>query len=99
MQVRTIPLKDFDQYVENLYEAIIIIAKRARQINDEQKTFIEAELPIEDDDDYYNEEHNQQEEEKNTEIHYIKLPKPTQVALGEMLAGKLKFEYLKNHVE
>ena len=35
--VDTIIMQDLNNYAESVYEAIIMIARRARQINDEQK--------------------------------------------------------------
>lgn len=37
MQIETIDLRSFDERADNVYEAIIVSAKRARQINDENK--------------------------------------------------------------
>ncbi len=37
MQIKPIELRSFDERAANIYEAIIISAKRARQINDENK--------------------------------------------------------------
>ena len=88
MQVNTTPLKDFEKYVENIYEAIVIIAKRAKQINEEQKLTIEQEFHIEDENDIYGDE-QENDIERGEETNYIKLPKPTMVALDEMLSGSI----------
>jgi len=37
MKIEPIDLRTFDEKAENIYEAIIVSAKRARQINDENK--------------------------------------------------------------
>ena len=37
MQIEPIELRSFDDKADNIYEAIIVSAKRARQINDENK--------------------------------------------------------------
>ncbi len=37
MQIKTIDLRSFDDRADNIYEAIIVSAKRARQVNDENK--------------------------------------------------------------
>lgn len=86
----TIELTELDKYSANIYEAIVIIATRARQINEEQKQILERESEIFDEDDEFD------DEGITTELvdrKYIRLPKPTQVALEEMLAGKLTHEY------
>jgi len=89
--VHPISLSDLEEHAENVYEAIVVIAKRARQINDEQKRYLESQMDL-----------TQEEDELDTDTFsteaidqaYLKMPKPTRVALEEMLAGKLKFEYL-----
>lgn len=95
MAVKTVNLDDLEKYVENIYEAIVIIAKRARQINEEQKRIVETEVAIEDEIDTYDDEEDEDELEKEEAPHYIKMPKPTTIALKEMLEGKINFEYIK----
>lgn len=86
----TISLEDIEKYAENVYEAIMIIAKRARQINDEQKRLMEIQLgPQEEVDDNYSDEPVNEIYEQS----YVRLPKPTRIALEELLSGKLKCEY------
>jgi len=88
----TLPLEKLEANVDSLYEAIVIIARRARQINELQKQLIEKENEsnVGDDDldevvfdgDYLDRQ-------------FLKLPKPTTLALQEMLEGKLAHEYIK----
>ncbi len=37
MQIKPLELRSFDERAANIYEAIIVTSKRARQINDENK--------------------------------------------------------------
>ncbi len=89
----TISLDDLEKYSDNIYEAIMVIAKRARQINDEQKRQIEQLVGIDEmnatEDE---EEYSRNDEERNI----IKFPKPTRLAVEEYLQGKIKFEYLED---
>ena len=88
----TIPLDKLEDFSDNLYEAIVIIAKRAKQINEEQKSMLEIETDMEESMDSYDEDEEiegQVDEEKK----FIKLPKPTEIAIEEMLAGKIKWDY------
>ena len=94
MSVTTIKFNELDKYVENVYEAIVVIAKRAKQINNEQKRIIETEISLDEDAIMYNDEEDK-EIEKGEELNYAKLPKPTTIALEELLSGQIKFEYLK----
>lgn len=95
--VSTISLDDLEKYVENVYEAIVVIAKRSRQINEEQKQIIEEEMQLGDDLLPPNEEYDDDEVDKRAlERDFPKLPKPTRIAVAEMLEGKLKFEYVES---
>lgn len=93
--VDTLELKDLEKYADNVYEAAMIIAIRARQINEEQKQMLERESEIFDEDEDFD------DEGVNIDLvdrKYIRLPKPTRIALEEMLAGKLTHEYLNEKV-
>jgi DNA-directed RNA polymerase subunit K/omega len=88
----TIPLSELEKLSGNLYEAIVIIAKRARQINEEQKSLIDIETELDESmDDYEEEEEVEEQEEVKRKV--IKLPKPTEIAIQEMLSGKIKWDY------
>jgi len=88
----TLPLEELEKYTQNIYEAIIVIAKRARQINLEQKKLVASD---EDNDSPYD-DYGEEEFEKKTQDYRnekFKLPKPTTIALKEFLEGKLQFNY------
>ena len=91
----TIPLSELEKLSGNLYEAIVIIAKRARQINEEQKSLIDIETDMDDSMDDYEDDEEVEMEEEQEEIKKkaIKLPKPTEIAIQEMLTGKIKWDY------
>jgi DNA-directed RNA polymerase subunit K/omega len=103
--VSTIPLDEVEKHSNNIYEAIVIIAKRARQINDEQKRLIEQETGYDstldnvEADDYEDENDETPEERQTPPVKYIRLPKPTTIALEEMLSGKLNFRYIEKTEE
>ena len=88
----TIQLDDLEKFSDNIYEAIIVIAKRAKQINEEQKRQIEKLVGTEDMESTMGEEENSKNE---AEPNYVKFPKPTRLALEEFLQGKIKYEYLE----
>ena len=89
-----LPLEELEQKVDSLYEAVAIVAKRARQINELQRRMIEKQnegLVADDDDDdeiVYDRD--------IVDRQFIKLPKPTTIALQEMMDGELVFEYLED---
>ncbi|MDZ7268296.1 MAG: DNA-directed RNA polymerase subunit omega [candidate division KSB1 bacterium] len=97
--VSTVPLDELERHAENLYEAIVVIAKRARQINDEQKRYIEQELGYDSalDNVHSNDSDDELEEVRDERskapVKLIKLPKPTTISLEEMMSGKLHYDY------
>jgi DNA-directed RNA polymerase omega subunit len=102
--VSTVPLEDLEKHANNVYEAIVVIAKRARQINDEQKRFIEQELGYDSTTDNPNAEDDADLEENHedrriTPVKIFRLPKPTSISLDEMMNGKLQFQYTETQLE
>jgi DNA-directed RNA polymerase omega subunit len=101
----TIPIEELKKHSNNIYEAIMIIAKRARQINDEQKRLIEQETGYDssldnvNDDDSDDDSAEAPEERQTKPVKYIKLPKPTTLALEEMLSGRLTYQYAEKSPE
>jgi DNA-directed RNA polymerase subunit K/omega len=90
----TIPLSELEKISDNLYEAIVVIAKRARQINEEQKSLIDIETEMDESmDDYEEEVEEEMEEQEEIKKKVIKLPKPTEIAIQEMLSGEIKWDY------
>ncbi|MFQ5865408.1 MAG: DNA-directed RNA polymerase subunit omega [bacterium] len=88
--IRTLPLTELDKYAENIYEAIIILAKRARQINDEQKREFLQEIEYDEDFDEYEEEET---DRIVKDAKLVNLPKPTTIALDEFLSGRIQYKY------
>lgn len=100
----TIPIEDLKKHSTNIYEAIMIIAKRARQINDDQKRLIEQETGYDSSMDSINDDDTEDENEAAEErlaqpVKYIKLPKPTTLALDEMMSGRLNYRYAEKPPE
>lgn len=91
-----ISLEDLVEKTDSVYEAVAILFRRARQITDEQKLMIETEMEVpstvenrdnEDFDDVEIDREALQREHK-------KYPKPTSVAIEEMVQGKIKHRYI-----
>lgn len=93
MSLEPVELNQLEDRAENIYEAIVVMSKRARQINEEMKIRLNQELET-------FTSHIEPEEETETNpdqlrisIEYEKMPKPTQQALHEMLQDKLHYRY------
>lgn len=87
--IKTLSIRELEAKADNIYEAIIVLAKRARQLNADQKQEMVHERESDEDYDVYI------EEEVNTamDIEYQQLPKPSALALEEYLSGQVTFDY------
>lgn len=93
MNLSPIDLRDFDKVAANLYEAVAVIGRKARRINDENRleynTLAGSLAPgLEDELD----------ERDNSELAKISVkfenrPKPHLIALKQLLAGELTYRY------
>jgi len=90
-----VSLEDLLKRVSNLYEAVAVMSKRARQVNDEQKLRIMMNLgetpaaEIKEGEDFGDIEIDKEALMREHE----KYPKPTRVALEEMANGILEYRY------
>ena len=95
-----VSVEDLLKESSNIYEAVAIVAKRSRQINDMQKRQIDSErenLPvvdIRDSEDFEDVEIDREALNRD----YIKMPKPTRLAMEEMRENKINWRY-KNEEE
>lgn len=93
--VSTVDMNEITKYADTAYEAIIMIARRARQINDEQKMLLDREMEIDENgDDFDDEEFTQ----LNIPEHRINLPKPPTLAMQELFRNELIKEYADENV-
>ena len=96
MEINPIDLREIDEKAGNVYEAIIITAKRARQINTENKIEFNALLstiPEATTDDESEDIDNPAQLKIALEMEQRK--KPHLQALNEFLDGKVEFDYKK----
>ena len=101
--VRTVPVKpveieDFSMAATDVYEAIVIASKRARQIHQDIKVELNQRIET------LNQLTNTPETEEETDItanpdqlkislEFEKRPKPTDTATQEVIARKVKYRY------
>lgn len=76
----------------NLYETVVVLSKRARQVSARRKEELSQKLS------YYDElsldpaeEIRSNEDQLRVSLEYEKMPKPTEVAVNELLEDKLYF--------
>ena len=94
MGVTPIDLREVDKQAANVYEAIVIAAKRARQLNDEYKIEYNAlvsTIPVAAGED--DAEDIQNPAQLKISLDFEKREKPHIQALDELLDGKVDFRY------
>ncbi len=93
MPIQPINMKKLEEHASNVYEAVIVAAKRARQINDENRlefnTLLSTMIPTIEDE--FEERGNPDQERISLE--FEKREKSHLRALQELIDGKLKFRY------
>jgi DNA-directed RNA polymerase subunit K/omega len=96
MEITPVDLREIDKKAANVYEAIIVAAKRARQINDDNKIAYNAlvgTIPTSANDDDSEDIINPAQ--LKISLDFEKKEKPHIEAINELLDGKIEFEYKK----
>ena len=88
MGLETIRMRDLEGKAENMYEAVTVMAKRAKHINNVRLSKKEEILDHDDTEEY-------SAEPIVPIISTVKETKVATVALNEFLNGDLEFEYVK----
>jgi DNA-directed RNA polymerase subunit K/omega len=94
MAIKPIDLEYFNQKGKNVHESIVAASRRARQINEDLK--IEFNQRIEMfavKTESETEENDVNPDQLKVSLEFEKRPKPTDVALEELLSGKLSWHF------
>jgi DNA-directed RNA polymerase subunit K/omega len=91
--LKPIDLDKLEKTAENIYEAIVVTAKRSRQINEELKIQMNQEIETVSTKSTEDEELESNPDMANISLKYEKLEKPTIRALNEMFDTKIEFRY------
>jgi DNA-directed RNA polymerase omega subunit len=100
MFIEPIDLREIDKEAANIYEAVIIAAKRARQINDDNKIEYNAlvsTIPTASGDEEGEEFDNPAQ--LKIALDFEKRDKPHVQALDELLEGKVEYDYKNKPAE
>ncbi len=93
MPITPVNLKNLEAHTNNIYEAVVVTAKRARQINEDYKlefnTLLSTMLPAVEDE--FEERGNPDQERISLE--FEKREKSHLLAMKELINGELKFRY------
>jgi hypothetical protein len=98
MAIKPIDLDKLEKTAENIYEAIVIASKRARQINEELKMQMNAEVENISVKPNSDEEVESNPDMINISLKYEKMKKPTISALDEIFHADLTHRYKDKEV-
>lgn len=93
MSLSPLDLSVIDSHAENIYEAIVVLSNRARQINEEIKIRLNQELEM-----FTTRSDSEEEIETNPEqmrisIEFEKMAKPTQRAVDDLMGERITYRY------
>ena len=99
MTINPLEIEEVESKAGNIYEAVVVAAKRARQINDEQKleynTRVEPLIKVDDDSD----DSVVSKDKMNISIEFEIRPKTTESGLNELLNDNLEFRLRNENTE
>ncbi len=97
MPIKPLDIEELTGKAENIYEAIVVLLKRARQINEEMKIEFNQRIEMLQSRIFEPEEETEQPQTNPDQIlvalEFERRPKPTETAIAEVLEGKLAFRY------
>lgn len=91
MPIKTVDLDALTEQVGNLYEAVVILSKRARQVSVNTKAELDDKLSYFEGFENELEDARMSEEQYRISLDYEIRPKPEQVAIGEMFDHEIYY--------
>ncbi len=99
MALKPIDLEFFNREGKNVHESIVAASKRARQINEEVKIEFNQRIElITTKTESETEENDVNPDQLRISLEFEKRPKPTDVALDELITTKLTWKYREKEV-
>ena len=92
MAIKTLNLKDLEKRTDNVYEACLVIAKRAREINAGRISERKEKEMLEE--SGYDQELDIYDREFMEGIEHEREINPTVIAQDQLLKGKIKYRYI-----
>jgi hypothetical protein len=96
MAIKTLEIKELESKAANVYEAIVVMSKRARQINEETKLEfqqrIENLVALPSSADEMDEEISNPDQLK-VSLEFEKRPKPTEESIDELMNDQIEHRY------
>src|SRR6266498_3257341 len=98
MAIKPIEITELESKAGNIYEAIVVSAKRARQLNDELKLEYNQRLePLMQKDE--EDENVVSKDKMNISLDFEKRKKPTETGITEILNDELEFRLRSDELE
>lgn len=91
MAIRTIDVSGLAAETGGIYEAVAILAKRSRQVSSRMKSELDEKLSYFEGFGPEMEDARMTDEQIRTSVDYEKRPKPTEVAIDEMIDHEIYF--------
>jgi DNA-directed RNA polymerase subunit K/omega len=102
MAIKSIEITELESKAANVYEAIVVLSKRARQLNEETKIEFNQRLEtisiLPSSSNPEEEEPDANPDQLRISLEFEKRPKPTEEAIREILNDELKFRYKEAEV-
>lgn len=90
--IKPVEIENLETKAGNIYEAVVVAAKRARQINDEERLEYTQRLePLKDKEEEAEDETVISKDKMNISMDFEKREKPTEDALKELLQDEIEF--------
>jgi DNA-directed RNA polymerase subunit K/omega len=97
MPIKPLDIEKLSNEAENVYEAIVLLLKRARQINEEMKIEFNQRIEMLQTKIFEPEEETEQPQTNPDQIliaqEFEKRPKPTETAINELMERRLAYRY------
>lgn len=103
MPIKPLDIEQITGTAENIYEAIVVLLKRARQINEEMKIEFNQRIEMLQSHIFEPEDETEQPQTNPDQIlvaqEFEMRPKPTETSINELLAGKISFRYKEDETQ
>ncbi|MEM1270322.1 MAG: DNA-directed RNA polymerase subunit omega [Bacteroidota bacterium] len=93
MPIKTLNTDELAQQAGTLYEAVVVMSKRSRQVASNVKAELDDKLSYFEGFENEIEDLRMAEEQAKVSLEYEKRPKPTEVAIDEMQEHEVFFRY------
>jgi DNA-directed RNA polymerase subunit K/omega len=102
MPIKPIDIEELSKSADNIYEAIVVLLKRSRQINEEMKIEFNQRIEMLQSRIFEPEEETEQPQTNPDQIlvakEFEQRPKPTEIAIRELMEKKIGFRYKEEDV-